>query len=95
VLLRQAITEQEQIGWHHAVIGYLSIIWQTAASSPHNAGNKDQSRGNSRVLQFMKSLYDLTRSFWVSRNAMLHDTKDVIARAIKSTEAAEIRHYHS
>jgi hypothetical protein len=26
---------------------------------------------------------------------MLHDTKDVIARVIKSTEAAEIRHYHS
>ena len=91
-LLRQAITEQEQIGLHNAVLGYrLSTTWQTAASfHTYLAGDQDQSCGNSRVLQFLKSLYDLTRSFWLSCNAMLHNTKDVLAQEIQSTEAAEI-----
>ena len=96
-ILLLAIEEQNHIGWHKAVLGYLGKTWQRAASLHMYNSEKghDTTHGNNVILQILKALYAVTRSLWLSRNSSLHDAKDDVSRQIQSADSAEIRHYHA
>jgi len=94
-LIDKALETQEQIGWHNAVKGYLSIWWRKLASRDSiNATDDQESRGLSRISSILKALSTFTRSLWLSRNTVLHsdDADNLITR---STEAAEITFLHN
>jgi hypothetical protein len=57
--------------------------------------SRNLSRGNSILSKVLTALHTTTRDIWLSRNKSLHDCSDAIAKEIKSSELAEIRHFHS
>jgi hypothetical protein len=94
--LQHAIDKQSIIGWHQAVLGFLSNSWQTAASlDMFHATYRDPARGNSVISKVLRALHTATREIWLSRKKSLHNNSDELVKAIKSSEAAEIRHFHS
>jgi hypothetical protein len=60
-----------------------------------HATYRDPARGNSVISKVLRALHTATREIWLSRNKSLHDNSDELVKAIKSSEAAEIRHFHS
>ena len=89
--LQHDIDKQSIIGWHQAVLGFLSNSWQTAASlDMFHATYRNPARGNSVISKVLRALHTATREIWLSRNKSLHDNSDELVKAIKSSEAAEI-----
>ena len=96
VNLLAALHEQESIGWHNTILGFLSKKWQIAAATHMSDSTQlNPSMGTDMIFRIIKALHTLTQSLWLSRTARLHDRNDEIAREIQSSEAAEIRYFHS
>jgi hypothetical protein len=71
-LVNKALAEQEQIGWHLAMQGYLSRYWSIAISLNPRL-KKDNNQGNvwshNTILQF----WEFTHEIWEHHKAVLHD----------------------
>ena len=90
----EASLQQQQIGWHHLLHGYMAMAWLTLAStSPINSPKPDLKRGNYRIHKTLQALHQFTRSLWLSRNEVLHKHQDSITSVRYSAESSEIRHY--
>jgi hypothetical protein len=85
-IIATAVTNQNAIGWHHAVKGYLSKTWSILAM--HNMTSRTQDQG-------ARALHAHTRRLWTSRNSALHSSERDDMADIRSQEVAEIKFYHS
>jgi hypothetical protein len=73
-LLKKAISDQECIGWHLTMRGYLSKYWGLAvAANQHLKENND--KGIVWVRKMILQLWEFTHSMWEHRNVVLHDTQ--------------------
>jgi hypothetical protein len=84
-LIKKAIADQEQIGWHMAMRGYLSKHWRLAVSANrHLEENND--KGEVWVRKTVMLLWDFAQEMWEHRNTVLHDTKLEASRAMREAE---------
>jgi hypothetical protein len=75
---------------------FLGQSWYLAASLEiFHPTSSNASRGDSTITKILQWLYSTTREQWLSRNRCLHNHSDQVSRDIQSTEATEIRHFHS
>ena len=94
--IKAALASQARIGWYQAMKGYLSKYWTILATMDmYHPTAKDPQPGNARMRTITNSIYKYTRAIWLSRNLALHATDDAEAANIRSSELAEIRHYHA
>ena len=94
-LIQDVLLEQQQIGWHHMLHGFLATSWHTLASiHPTEIHRSDNSRGNQSIQQAIQYIHEFTREIWLGRNAALHEHQDTADAKIYTAESAEIRHYH-
>ena len=71
-LVVKALEEQEWIGWHLAMHGYLSRHWGLAVMAhPVTANSKDQGKNWARKTILL--LWNFADAMWEHRNAVLHD----------------------
>jgi hypothetical protein len=68
----KALAEQEQIGWHLAIWGYLSRYWSIAISSNPRL-KKDSNQGNVWSCKTILQLWEFSREIWEHHKAVLHD----------------------
>ena len=93
--IKAALASQARIGWHQAVKGYFSKHWSALANlDMHHPTNSDRQKGTMRMRSIIQSVHQFTTQTWKSRNSALHAIDDTTATQIRSSEAAEIRHYH-
>jgi hypothetical protein len=84
-LLRKAIADQECIGWHLAVRGYLSKYWGLAVSANcHLEMNND--KGEVWVRKTLLQHWDFCSEMWEHRNAVLHKTHLESSRKMREAE---------
>ena len=94
--LEDAITEQEQVGWHHLLLGFLSTRWlQLSAADRHSVTVSSMNAGKYRIQQILNALFTFTRTLWLARNDVLHKEQDATESTIYTMESAELRHYHA
>ena len=94
--IEEALQSQDRIGWGGAIKGFLSKSWTSLANLDMTDTNKvDATQGKKRIRQCVKAIGEHTHRIWLARNQMLHAKEDEGLTSIRSTEAAEIRHYHS
>jgi hypothetical protein len=95
-ILQTAIEEQNLIGWHQLLLGYLSKKWLLlAAMDTPTPGKLNLSAGRSRTHTALKAITLMVREIWLGRNEVLHQHRDETDQEIYSMESAELRHYHS
>ena len=95
-ILMQALKEQEQIGWHQAIKGFLTTSWASAASiHPTRPRLVQRERGQHRISRTIRALREYTDKIWIDRNKVLHEHADVELKRIRSLQDSEIRHYHA
>ena len=95
-MLNSALASQARIGWHQAVKGYFSKQWSILANlDMHHPTAKDVNKGSSRIRSILRGLFGFTSQIWLARNAHLHAKDDEAVANIRSTENAEICHYHT
>ena len=95
-ILQEAIRDQVSIGWGNALRGFFSIFWRTAAAHDFYKPNKvDTASGDVRMRSIIHATHEFTRSIWLSRNSALHNQDDDNVGAIRDSDIAEIKFYHS
>jgi hypothetical protein len=72
-LIQQAIDDQQCIGWHLAMRGYLSKHWQLAVSANQHLA-EDNDKGEVWVRKTVMLLWDFAHEMWEHWNLVLHDT---------------------
>jgi hypothetical protein len=83
--MKKAIADQEQIGWHMAMRGYLSKHWRLAVSAnQHLEENND--KGEVWVHKTVMLLWDFAHEMWEHQKSVLHDTKLEASRAMRDAE---------
>ena len=94
---KAALASQARIaGWYQATKGYLSKHWRVLATmGMHHPTTTDPHKGNSRMRSIIHSIYKYSRAIWLSQNSAIHATDNAEAANIRSSELAEIRHYHA
>lgn len=97
-LVAKALEDQERIGWHLAMRGYLSRHWALAvAANPHliipdeddlDAVNtlKPKDVGRNWARKSILQLWKFAEEMWEHRNAVLHDTKLEASRKIRDAD---------
>ncbi len=84
-LVAKALEEQEQIGWHLAMCGYLSRHWGLAVMAhPVTAQSKDQGKNWTRKTILL--LWNFADEMWEHRNAILHDHELEASRTIRDAD---------
>ena len=84
-LLDKALAEQEQIGWHLAMRGYLSRHWALAiAANPRS--KEDNDRGETWTRKTILQLWEFSREMWEHRNSILHDSQLEASRKIRDAQ---------
>jgi len=84
-LLDKALNEQESIGWHLCMRGYLSRSWGKAiAANVHLEDDND--RGDSWTRKTILQLWEFSREMWEHRNSILHDTELAASRRIRDAQ---------
>jgi hypothetical protein len=105
-LIEKAMADQDQIGWHLAMRGYLSKYWKLAVSA-NQFLEEDNDKGEVWVQKTILQLWEFAREMWEHRNEVLHNTvessrkmrdediNDAITKLYekKDTYAAEDRWY--
>ena len=95
-ILAQAINEQDQIGWHQALKGFLTTSWASAAAvHPTKPRKMERDKGQHRITQTLRALRTYTDNVWLDRNDVLHRHEDAEVARILSVQDSEIRHYHT
>ena len=90
-----ALSQQQSIGWTHALKGYLSKQWGAMAQFDMHSTKRDQRKGAQRMRSILTAISSHIRRLWMARNDCLHSKKDKDLDSIRSAESAEIRYYHS
>ena len=73
-LLDQALAEQERIGWHLAMWGYLSHHWALAiAANP--CSKEDNDKGEIWTHKMTLQLWEFSREMWEHCNSILHNSQ--------------------
>jgi len=89
-----ALNQQNNIGWHQLMQGFIALQWlQLASRTPLDDTKPDVKRGNYHTHLTLKALHTFTRSIWLGRNDMLHKHAETSASTTYSAESAKIRHY--
>lgn len=95
-ILAQAISEQDNIGWHQAIKGFLTTSWASAASvHPTQPRKIHRDKGQHRITKTLRALRTYTDNVWLDRNDVLHRHKDAEVERMLSVQDSEIRHYHT
>ena len=95
-ILIQALKEQEQIGWHQAMKGFLTTSWASAAAiHPTKPRLVQRDRGQHRISRTITAIRAFTDGIWKDRNDVLHQHADTELKRIRSLADSEIRHYHA
>ncbi len=87
-LLRKAIADQERIGWHLAMPGYLSKHWGLAVSANRYL-KEDSDEGDGWVRKTVPHLWDFAHEMWEHRNSVLHDTQLESSRRVRDADAGD------
>jgi hypothetical protein len=87
-LIQKAIADQDQIGWHTAMQGYLSKHWRLAISVNHHL-EENNDKGEVWVHKTVVLLWDFAHEMWDHQNSVLHNTK---LKASHAMRYAEINH---
>jgi hypothetical protein len=94
--LLRAVEEQNHIGWHQAILGFLGHSWHVAASREmYHPTDNNSSRGDSIITKILQCLHLTIKELWLSRNQSSHEHSDQVVLAIQSSETAKIRHFHA
>ena len=84
-LLDKALEEQEKIGWHLAMRGYLSKYWLKAVMvNPRTAQFKGKGKNWSRKAILL--LWTFAADMWEHRNAVLHNHELEESRKIRDAD---------
>ena len=87
-LVIQALEEQERIGWHLAMRGYLSRHWGLAVMAhPASAQSKDQGKNWARKTILL--LWNFADAMWEHRNTILHNHELEASRKIRDADINE------
>jgi hypothetical protein len=90
----QAMENQNQIGWHFLLRGFMGLSWLRLASvKPIDNGKPDEQRGNYRIHRTLSAIHTYIRAIWLGRNDVLHQNNDNANATKYSAESTEIRHY--
>jgi hypothetical protein len=84
-LLKKAISDQERIGWHLAMRGYLSKYWSMAVAANHHL-KEDNDKGRAWVQKTVLQLWEFSREMWEHRNDVLHNTQLESSRMMRNAE---------
>jgi hypothetical protein len=84
-LIQQAIDDQQCIGWHLAMRGYLSKHWRLAVSANRHLA-EDNDKGEIWVHKTVMLLWDFAHEMWEHRNSVLHDTNLAASQAMCEAE---------
>jgi hypothetical protein len=84
-LLEKAISDQERIGWHLAMRGYLSKYWSMAVAANHHL-KEDNDKGRAWVRKTVLQLWEFSREMWEHRNDVLHNTQLESSRMMRNAE---------
>jgi hypothetical protein len=84
-LLEKAISDQEWIGWHLAMRGYLSKYWSMAVTANHHL-KEDNDKGRAWVRKTMLQLWEFSHEMWEHRNDVLHNTQLESSRMMRNAE---------
>jgi hypothetical protein len=84
-LIQKTIADQEQIGWHMAMQGYLSKHWRLAIFVNHHL-EENNDKGKVWVQKTVMLLWDFAHDMWEHQNSVLHDTKLKASRAMHEAE---------
>jgi hypothetical protein len=90
-LLQKAIADQERIGWHLAMRGYLSNYWRFAVYANRHLA-EDNDKRESWVRKTIMLLWDFAHAMWEHRNDVLHDTYTQleVSRAMRDAEINDV-----
>jgi hypothetical protein len=84
-LLEKEISDQEWIGWHLAMRGYLSKYWSMAVTANHHL-KEDNDKGRVWVRKTVLQLWEFSREMWEHRNDVLHNTQLESSRMMQNAE---------
>jgi hypothetical protein len=88
-LIQKAIADQEQIGWHMAMRGYLSKHWRLAVSAKHHL-EENNDKGKVWVHKTVMLLWDFAHNMWEHQNSVLHDTKLEASHVLHEAEINDV-----
>jgi hypothetical protein len=83
------IADQEQIGWHMAIQGYLSKHWRLAISANHHL-EENNDKGEVWVHKTVMLLWDFANEMWDHRNSVLHNMKLRASCAMRDAEINDV-----
>ena len=97
-LINCAISQQEDIGWHDMLRGFLSVKWHQLASSHFSSDEGSEiinrNDGANRVHRILRCIHTFTNDIWKGRNEILHgNEKENETRRLSAIDM-EIRKLH-
>ena len=91
--IREALDDQQRIGWLHFLRGFTPLSWLHLASiNVLDSKKSDRKRGDHRIHTLLQALHTFTRSLWLGRNEALHSTKETTDAVKFNADSAEIQH---
>jgi hypothetical protein len=84
-LLEKAISDQEWIGWHLAMCGYLSKYWSMAVTANHHL-KEDNDKGRAWVRKTVLQLWEFSREMWEHRIDVLNNMQLESSRTMQNEE---------
>ncbi len=91
--IQRAFDDQQAIGWHNALRGYLAKSWaKLAAINRFNPETMNIQEGRGRIRNIIQDIYELTTAIWKGRNAILHDMDNKAQFYKQNIELQEIIH---
>ena len=92
--IREALDDQQRIGWLHFLRGFTSLSWLYLESiNALDSQKSDRKRGEHRIHTLLQALHTFSQSLWLGRNEALHCTKETTDAAKFNADSAEIRLY--
>jgi len=89
ILLETALTNQEKIGWHYALRGYLSTSW---VDSEHIVNQQPHDGIRQTWLRtIIKNIWKFGKTMWTHRNSVLHSKTTPQKDLTESGVNAQIR----
>jgi hypothetical protein len=93
-ILRQALAEQESIGWEYAFRGYLSSKWAVAQLQEHPRSTERGIRQH-WLRSVIKELWTFHLAMWETRNKKLHENSASSQTIRFSTVDAQINRWYT
>jgi hypothetical protein len=87
-LLLRTLSNQEEIGWHLAVRGYLSRYWGLAVRKDRLT-EESRDKGLGWTGKAIQQLWEFSDKMWEHRNAALHHSALEASRQIRDSDVNE------